>query len=339
MVDLIFCAHYPFSDEAKSYAKEVGLSLDRSVIDGAVQRLTQALGKDGEISTPIIGLEAELKKQISYYAASRMILASFNNRYAIRRMAVAESKRARKYLKTQKDRSSGYVDILARSFGLEFKAIDGEKKTFLLPFQQYLLNTPSDVHYKLANMELEKGHVKITSDQRSRILEEAIRKRLEDESALPRIKNPPKEIKEAISKIAKLLPKENLVPTKIDKKDFPPCITKMLDDLQASVNIAHSGRLSLAIYLIRAGLSDEQINSLFSSAPDYNKETTIYQIKYIRDKAYSMPSCSTMDTYGLCIAQCRCSSPIHYRQTKHGFNAKATMVETEKKQTTEGEDA
>lgn len=332
MVDLIFCSHYPFSDEAKKYAKDAGLSLDQTTIDGAVQRITKGLSKDGEIPTPTLGLEEELKKQISYYAVSRMILAAFNNRYALRRMAVAESKRARRYLKTQKDKSAGYIDLLSRSFGIDFNSKPDQDRHFLIRFDHYLLNTPRDVHYKLTNMELEKGFVKVSPEQRSRIIEEAIRKRLEDESALPKLKHPPQEIKEAIKKISGLLPKENLVPTKIDKKDFPPCIKKMLEDLQASINIPHSGRLSLAIYLIRAGLSDEQINSIFSSAPDYNKETTLYQIKYIRDKAYSMPSCSTMDTYGLCIAQCNCILPTNYREAKHGYNAKKTMIELEKKE-------
>jgi len=323
MADLKFCAHYPFSDEAKQYVKDKNMQIGEMALKGAKERLLQGL-RDGEIKTASTTLEAELEAQIASYAASRAILAAWGNNYAKRRMAVAESKAASRYLSLSHDRNAGYVKKAASLFGMDFLEDEKDNQKFYLPFYHYLLYTPRDIHFKLSNMELKKGLVKVSQKQKERILEEAIRKRLE-ESPMPKMKNPPEEIKKIIAQLQPLLPKEVIEPIKIEKKDFPPCILQMMDNLSASINVPHSGRLALAIYLIKAGLTNEQINALFSHAPDYSKETTLYQVEYIRKKEYSMPSCSTMDTYGICMAECRCSNPAKYRDAIHGKFAKASM--------------
>ena len=103
---------------------------------------------------------------------------------------------------------------------------------------------------------------------------------------------------------------------------------KLIDDLRGSINVPHLGRVALAVYLIKAGLSDEHIGQLFSSAPDYNADTTKYQVAYTRQKAYSMPSCSTMDSWGVCVANCRCFNPTKFKQAIHGRYAKESMSQT-----------
>jgi len=329
MPDLKFCAHYPFSSEARSYAKEEGIRLDANSINGGKERLRQGL-QDGRLKLIATELEVDLQNHISYYAASRAILAAWANNYAKRRMAVAESKAASDYLKSSPDRAAEYPQKLATSLGISFfpaKQEEGgeEKGKFLIPFWQYLAYAPQDIHFKLSNMELSQGFVKISQAQKVRIIEEAVRKRLE-EAPLPKIKEVPKEISQAISGLAQYIPKENLQPLKIDAKDFPPCIKKMLDDMFNSINVPHSGRVALAIYLIRAGLDDDKINSIFANAPDYSAETSLYQISFIRKKGYLMPSCKTMDTYGLCMAECRCNNPVNFRSEVHGKFARQTMV-------------
>jgi DNA primase large subunit len=252
---------------------------------------------------------------------------------------VAESKTASDYLKNSQDRTSNYFELLASSLKIKITPanasdVQGRKGVFLIPFSSYLLYTPRDIHFKLSNMELDNGNVKVTQHQAERILEEAIRKRL-DESALPRMHEPSQQIKNAIMRLSAFLPKEKIEPSKIEKKDFPPCILKLIEHLNSSINVPHSGRLALAIYLIKAGLTDEQIDSVFSGAPDYNKETTIYQIQYIRKKAYSVPSCKTMDTYGICIALCRCNNPANYREALHSKFA-ALPMQAQKEAETNG---
>ena len=338
MADVKFCAHYPFSEEARSYVREQGLTFTSSLLEKGEARLKAAL-KDGELRMPGTSLESELKDEISSYAAARVILSAWKNRYAAGRLAVAEAKRANAYLHSAEDRRAGYAQKLSALMALDFQAIpsatDEKESTFTLPFWQYLLYSPRSVDYKLTNRALQNGRVALTDHQRIRIIEEAVRKRL-DGAPLP--KPPPgleTELKASIQRLEVHLPRENLAPTKIDQKDFPPCIRKLIDDLRASINVPHTGRLALAIYLTKAGLTDEQIVQLFSTAPDYNAETTRYQVSYIRKKAYSMQSCATMDTYGLCIATCRCGNPANYREARHGRNARESMAWPNEEEKTE----
>ena len=319
MPELKFYAHYPFTDEAKEYAKKIKLQLTDDTLKMGEERIRQAL-EDGKIKLISSSIESELQSHLASYAASRLILAAWDSMYVRGRVAVCESKAANAYLNSKEDKQANYDSFLAKSFNISFFK---ENNHFKIPFYDYLMHCPKDIKYKLTNMELQNGLVKITESQKSRILEEAVRKKLEAPSK--KLANPSPQIKKAIARLGKYLPREKLEPIKIEQKDFPPCIQKMINDLQNSQNVAHSGRLSLAIYLIRAGLKDEQIAAVFQKAPDYNKETTEYQIKHIRSKGYSMPACKTMDTYGLCIAKCRCNSPLHFRHALHGRFAQATI--------------
>ncbi len=329
MADLKFCAHYPFSEEARDYVRSGGLTLRPELLERGEARLKTALFS-GELKLLGTNLEAELKDEVSAYAAARVILSQWKNRYAAGRMAVAEAKRANAYLHSTEDRRAGYAEKLAKSMELDFQSTssdsDEKESSFTLPFWQYLLFSPRSVDYKLSNRPLLSGRVTLTDHQRIRIIEEAIRKRL-DGAPLPKAPSGLEaELKASIQRLEVHLPRENLIPTTIAQTDFPPCIKKLIDDLRASINVPHTGRLALAIYLIKAGLTDEQICQLFTTAPDYNAETTRYQVSYIRKKNYSMQSCATMDTYGLCIADCRCHNPANYREARHGKFAKESMV-------------
>ncbi|MDE1797797.1 MAG: hypothetical protein KGH63_00135 [Candidatus Micrarchaeota archaeon] len=339
MADLKFCAHYPFSEEARAWVREQGLSFTSSLVEKGEARLRAAL-KEGELKLLGTSLESELRDEVSSYAAARVILSAWKNRYAAGRLAVAEAKRANAYLHSPEDRRAGYAEKLASLMALDFQstALASEEKdaSYTLPFWQYLLYSPRSVDYKLTNRQMGGGRVTLTDHQRIRIIEEAIRKRL-DGAPLP--KSPPdleKELKASIARLEVYLPRENLAPTKIDQKDFPPCIRKLIDDLRASINVPHTGRLALAIYLTKAGLTDEQIVQLFTTAPDFNAETTRYQVAYIRKKAYSMQSCATMDTYGLCIATCKCGNPANYREERHGRNARESMAKRNDEEKTTG---
>lgn len=321
MADLLFCAHYPFTSEAKDYVRSEGISVGAAAIALGEERVSAAM-RSGEIPTRAAELTEALRDDIVSYAASRVILSQMKNRLVSSRMAVSEAKRASSYLRSAADLSKGYVDRLANELSLHFKP--NSSGGFSLPVWEYLLYTPRSVDYKLTNRELSGGHVVVSPHQRIRVLEEAVRKRIES-AQLPTLPSYPEEVKTASSRIMKLLPKDEVAPASIGFEDFPPCILKLMEDLRTSINVPHNGRYALAIYLIKAGMNDEQIAKVFQNAPDFNLETTKYQVKYIRDKAYSMPSCSTLDTYGACIADCRCGTPERFRKAVHGGNAARTM--------------
>jgi DNA primase large subunit len=311
MADLLFCAHYPFTREAKDYVSKHGLELASSLVEKAELRVRAALS-EGRIRKAA-DLQDAQEEELVLYAAARMIVSAANNRYLINRYAVAEAKRASDYLSSDLSAHHAYVDAVAAEFGITFERSGNQ---FLVPLANYLSFTPRSIDYKLTNREVASGKVKVNSHERIRMLEEAVRKRIE--GSLPVRAEFPAEIKAAGARVAALLPKLEATVVKVGQENYPPCIKKLIEDLAMNINVPHTGRVALAIYLVGAGVADDRIVEYFRHAPDFSEKTTRYQVEYIRKRKYSMPSCATMDSYGICVAECHCGSPLNYRDSIHG---------------------
>ncbi|MEM4554456.1 MAG: DNA primase large subunit PriL [Candidatus Anstonellaceae archaeon] len=309
MADLAFCARYPFTKEAKDYVSSAGVQLTGLLIEKAEKRVQEAL-ETGKIKK-VAQLPEAQEEELAVYAASRMIVAATSNRYIASRYCIAEAKRAGEYLGADTYEN---VQKVAAEMGITFETAD--QGGFRIPFWQYLSFSPKSYDYKLSNRRLKAGWVWVSRHEQIRILEEAIRKRMEE--TLPLKVEVAPQVKKAAERILKLVPRLEMAITKISQENYPPCIRKLIEDLAMNINVSHTGRVALAIYLTHAGLSVEKIVDLFRHAPDFSEKTTRYQVDYIRSKKYSMPSCSTMDGYGLCIADCRCGNPLLYKDSIHG---------------------
>ncbi|MEM4633901.1 MAG: hypothetical protein QW275_01980 [Candidatus Anstonellaceae archaeon] len=315
MDDIAFCSRYPFTLQAKEYAAKIGISFDYGIVEKAEERLRGAI-LDGKISKVAEHAES-MQKELAVYAVSRMIISVASSRYLISRYAVAEAKRAREYMNEDDGKRPHYIDQVAQDLGLKFEA-SGER--FLLPLHSYLLFTPRSVDYKLANRYVTAGKVLIGKSERLRIIEEAVRKKIE--ASLPIKAEFPLEIQEAGKRISGILPKLEAASLKVGQENYPPCIRKLIEDLSLNINVPHTGRVALAIYLVNAGLPDDKIVDYFRHAPDFSEKVTRYQIEYVRARKYSMASCSTMDSWGLCVADCRCGNPLNYKDSVHGKKLK-----------------
>jgi len=315
MADLLFCSHYPFSKQAKEYVSSSGIELTSGRLDKAEERVRSAL-LEGKIRRTA-EIQSAQEEEIVSYAICRMIVSAANNRYLINRYAVAEAKRAGELLSSDEAARPDYIDEMANDFGIKFAK---EGPLFSLPIALYLKFTPRSVDYKLSNRDVKDGKVKVKRHERLRILEEAVKKKMESE--LPIRAQFSDEVKAAGARILAILPKLEVVAIKVGQEDYPPCIRKLLEELALNINLPHTARVSLGIYLIKAGLKDEEIVSLFRSAPDFSEKTTRYQVEYLRNKNYSMPSCTTMDSYGICVAECRCGNPVNFKQAIHGARLK-----------------
>ncbi len=311
MADLLFCARYPFTAEAKAYVSAQGLELTSGLVEKAESRVKDALST-GKIKK-IADLQEAREEELILYAAARMIVSSANNRYLINRYAVAEAKRASDYLSSDLSAHLDYVEAVAAEFGVKFEKSGVQ---FLVPLAAYLNYTPRSIDYKLANREVSSGKVKVSGHERVRMLEEAVKKRIE--ASLPIRSEFPSEVKSAGARMLALLPKFEAEIIRVGQENYPPCIKKLLEDLALNINVPHTGRVALAIYLVNAGVADEKIVEFFRNAPDYSEKTTRYQVQHIKRHNYRMPSCSTMDSYGICIAECRCGSPLNFRDSLHG---------------------
>jgi DNA primase large subunit len=322
MADLLFCSRYPFSTQAKEYVRERGVEITSLMLEKAESRVKDALVLGKLKKAAALGSAQE--EELVAYAGARMIVSAAANRYLITRYAVAEAKRASDYLGEDAQGREEYVEKVAQEFGIRFLP---EGRGFLVHFSSYLLFTPRSVDYKLSNRQLLGGNVRVSAHERVRMLEEAVRKRIE--GSLPVKAEFPAQVKESAARMAALIPKLEIAVTKVGQENYPPCIRKLLEDLAMNVNVPHTGRVALAIYLVNAGVPNDAIVDCFRHAPDFSEKTTRYQVEYIRNKKYSAPSCSTMDSYGICVADCHCGSPMNFRDATHG--ARLRRMAEEKK--------
>jgi len=94
------------------------------------------------------------------------------------------------------------------------------------------------------------------------------------------------------------------------RRMIPPCIEKLITDLKNGRDLSHFERFAIASYLIHFGWEIDKIVDLFRHAPDFDEETTRYQIEHIaglrgRKEKYRPPSCRTLKVAGLCTNECR----------------------------------
>jgi len=165
----------------------------------------------------------------------------------------------------------------------------------------------------MINRGMKNGFIQITHKDLARILQEALRNRINEEldsrscsrAILKTFSSDIKRIKNSV-----MIHRKNIETApigKMDVKKLPPCMINILASIQAGENVPHVGRFALVSFLNSLKLSTNNILKIFSSAPDYEEERTRYQVEHITGKtsstSYSPPGCDKMRTYGICSTE------------------------------------
>ena len=313
-MNISFCSRYPFTSEAKEFvsSRKGGLSYDE--IELAKKRVLSALS-DGEIPAINTQYEEVLRQEIFSYAGARVIVACLQSRYLKGRYAVAESKRIGRYLHKEDD---VVIAKVAQELGLTARP-GSQNGSYEINFIDYLKAAPKSIDYKLVNKKLSKGMVLLNRNELIRVIEEAARIRIE--TTLPTdISIVPPELKKAAEELKAQLPKEEAFGGKVlmSEEEYPPCVKDLLRRLRNSENLPHTARWYLAVFLLQSGMKAEDVIALFRTAPDFNEHTTRYQVEYIARKGYRVPSCASVDSYGLCTAACNVKNPLNYGKKRAG---------------------
>jgi DNA primase large subunit len=307
-MDALFSSRYPFSAQAKETvsARKGGLSYEE--VEAAKARVIAALST-GELKPVDTKNEEWLAREIFSYAGARVIIAYLESKYFRGRYAVAESKRVGKYLRQEGD------SALARVAGE--LGVPMSPAPYRMKFTEYLRFAPKDVKYKLVNKPLSGGMVALDRSELIRVIEEAARLRIEETIPASAQAIPP-ELKKAAEEVRKALPKTEAFGAKlsVNAEDYPPCVKELIARLQASENLPHTARWFLAAFLLQGGMKEDDVVSLFRSAPDFDERTTRYQVEYIAKKGYRVPSCSSAESYGICAAVCGVKSPVGYAKRR-----------------------
>jgi len=317
-------ARYPFISEAKEWVKGEGVGIDEILFDSIYER-ARARGRErvmqavehGMVKDVPLITEIDCVMEIFSYPVARMIVVATGSEYLIRRYALAEAKRAYENMKNE---DVGFIEQMAEEFGI---AISGNR----IHFVHYLKYAPTwDLKWKLVNREMRKGNVILEKHEIARLIQEAIRKKIQNELlymfAPPEVKKVfGKEIEEIKKKVSFREEKNRM--EEVDASLFPPCIKNLISATKSGMNVPHVGRFTMVTFLNAVGMEVDEILKIFSASPDFNEEKTRYQIEHITGKIsgtdYAPPKCDTIRTWGLCFPDDLCRRvrhPLSYYRLK-----------------------
>ncbi|ADI74007.1 DNA primase, large subunit [Methanohalobium evestigatum Z-7303] len=326
-------ALYPFVTEAFSYVETLGFSLERLLNSRALdsarfrgkERVIQSI-EDGEIQKPGLSGSGEEKivLELLSYPFSRILVSCINDSYLIRRYALAEAESASKLLKTE---NKDFLVEIANDFNVSITPFDSH---FAMHFTDYikLANTMKDLKWKLVNRRLKQGYVHITHEEVARLLQEAIRDRIQNALPLDVSSEACNNCNSYIDEIKEVLQNRKSDVNidemgEVDTESFPPCISNAISGVSTGANLGHSMRFALTSFLLNVGMSVDEIVDMFNVSPDFDEEKTRYQIEHIAGSSgspYTPPSCQTMKTYGNCYGGdefCqKINHPLNYYRKK-----------------------
>ena len=311
-MDVRLAARYPFLKESAKYLKDQGVTLD-SLISSRAYESARLRGRDrvlevldgNVIQDHSMANEIEATIELLSYPVARMIVSAVADPMFVKRYAIAEAKRARRWLKNA---DLDFVIGAADELGFKVAKEDGSLAISFTDFLRYSSGMRSK-EWKLINQSVKSGKVLLNSYKVTRLIEQLIADRIASE--LPLEVND--EIINAFSSTAggiRLALEEEKKSRqtkdmgKVSIVRFPPCMRKLLSMMQAGENVPHSGRFALVTFLHALGMESEDILHIFSTAPDFDESKAVYQIKHIVGETsgteYTTPECSTMKSYGTC---------------------------------------
>lgn len=336
MNPLPILARYPFLKDAKFYVKEQGVTVNELITDPvyerarsiAIERLEHAF-EHKDIGVRRLTNDSDCIMELYSYPIARMITCCIADSYFTRRYALGEA--VRFYKNLNKEPISFLIDVIKEfNFNIQF---DEDTKYISIYFTDYITHAPTRYkNWKLVNRQMRKGYVTIDSKDLSRLAQEALRKRINEEL----LEKPCHElirktfladINRIQNKVTSQRKNNELIPMgKLDVEKLPPCMKVLLANVQAGENVAHMGRFALVSFFNSLRLTQQNIIDFFNAAPDFDEEKSRYQIDHITGRVnatmYTPPACSKMKTYGLCPSEkideiCKKTShPLSYYKYK-----------------------
>ena len=308
-------AEYPFLAGADSLLGGEPVSI-RGLLTEAAYARARSIGRarvlaaaDDPRATHDLGELAGAEPDVRYlsFLFARILVAAAPSPVALRRWAVAESKRSHGRLAGVP--VTELVEVARRS---GFAMDDTGRDRVALSLLDYLrLAVPiREADFRLARQEVDHGRVVVDRVRAARLLQEAVRLRLA--TPVPLADDARKLVREREAELFETLARRMPLPVSrsggppsgIQPSRFPPCIRKMQRTLQAGENLSHSGRFALASFLHRVGADFETIVDAYRGAPDFDESVTRYQVEHITHHdgglGYDTPECDTLRSHGLC---------------------------------------
>ncbi len=323
-------AKYPFLADAGQYLKDMGFSLEqfgtdpdlKHLIEKAFERIQVAAdGKiyKSDIDGDHVSKESTLPREVFSFLLSIVLLKLSGMHTLIKRFALAESRRAEKYLEkdlgnisdeSKKDLAIRVIDDL---FSVQIEKIGD---FFVIPVSDYLKHSINfhEREWKLINRHVENGQVFLSPHETVRLIRKELGMYINSKIINAKTPTMIPGFEDSVNKLV-LLSKKFVTYT-VTTGEYPPCVKHAIDMLEKGENLPHSGRFMLATFLLSKGQSIQQIAPLFKNAPDYNERVTLYQLNHLAGASgsgtqYSCPSCEKLKTQSLCFATSECDNIIN----------------------------
>lgn len=320
---------YPFSVEARQTSQKLARDLgalaslldkpeNLFIVEAAEKRVYSALVNE-EIELPSM----RESKEVLIYPTARLIVEEIASPQLRARQAEAESKSVNKQLRQEED--NFVIDLGTSSFGWEVQTIGSMMERAKLPMQiktydmkirfENFLEVAPDFHaeeWKLVNRYIDQGWALIRRRELDRLISGRFRQIvLTGRLDIPKL---PRSLAEAVERIETEMKGhiQQAEPFKIEgqvNSAFPPCMQKMYDDsISGQVNLSHDARFALAAFLLRIGMSENDVSDVFSHAPDRYDSLISYQVGHIAGKkstvseeqGYFPTGCKKLRTNNLC---------------------------------------
>jgi DNA primase large subunit len=321
---------------AREYVARLGLDFEtivelQEIRDRAKQRVSSTFMLESALSQEPSKI---YQIEIASYALSILYVAGIEDPALIERFALFEAQKVNTYLR--RERKNETIFEIANAFNWEVKK--NEDGSVSVHFTNFLATSTRgrlhhDPKWKLVNRIIEKGWVHITPVELARLLQEDVKRQIE-ESAKQKLGRVPEQIQQDIDELkAEFLKRkpqfeEVFEVIRAQESEYPPCITAMMKRTSQGQHLSHVERFTLVTYLLRQGISVDTIVSLFSNVPDFKEDKTRYQVEHLSGvrmgkEPYMPYNCSSLQTHGVCSKPdqiCRTiRNPLSYHLRKKGF--------------------
>ncbi|NWF95057.1 MAG: hypothetical protein HXY34_02845 [Candidatus Thorarchaeota archaeon] len=312
---------YPFSMEARKASVAVARDLrvltdllrlesNEYIVEAAENRVLAALDQR---EIPLV--DTGDPRDFLIYTTARLIVEWIGVPRLIEYQAEAESKSVNRHLSKETDRF--VMDLCNTSFGWHVRTIEDRAKLsrwlvgyeMEIRFEDFLQVAPDfhDVSWKMANRPVHGGWVPIRRSELDRLISGKFKKLILGSSLeVPPISD---RLALAVQRIEsemklKMPTREPWRPTETTVSALPPCIAQIYEDAVAGRSLSHEPRFTLAAFLLRIGMSEEDVTGVFRASSDFVKSLAEYQVRHIKGKnageGYTPPGCRKLQGSGLC---------------------------------------
>ena len=323
-------AKYPFLADAGQYLKDKGFTLEQFGVDPDLKQLISKayeriqVAADGKIykSDLIdnqVSKEAALPREVFSFLLAIVLLKLSGMHTLIKRFALAEARRAEKYLEkdlaniSDESKNQLAVRIIDDLFSVKVKKSDDY---FIISISDYLKHSINfhEREWKLINRHVENGQVFLTPHETVRLIRKELGTYINSKIVNAKTPTMIPGFEDSVNKLVSLSKKFKTFT--VTTGEYPPCIKHAINILEKGENLPHSGRFMLATFLLSKGQTIQQIAPLFKNAPDYNPRVTLYQLNHLAGTSgsgtqYSCPSCEKLKTQSLCFATSECDNIIN----------------------------